>query len=295
MKSVVLNVCQGVGDIFWVYQKFAPYFDKIHFNVCQIPGQDDTIQNRAEPFLRLLPKTGTVGLKRVSAKEYDKLAADRFSMRKILDEYAAGEIIFDYACNKPLEEGIRIEEIDPGLLVEETANIKVAEAPIAYPPGSYVAVYVSGAVKQNHPLKLGAWPPVKWAEFVKALCDDFNFRKPIILVGASYDKDAIQETQNLLKKMKFETTSYIDSWAANVLYIIKNSVLFIGYQSGLNILADNMDVPQVMMYFPFLERMQRAWAKKRNLENGIHNPALFTQPIPDILNSLEKLKTHLKR
>jgi ADP-heptose:LPS heptosyltransferase len=76
-------------------------------------------------------------------------------------------------------------------------------------------------------------------------------------------------------------------WPIKLLYVLKNSKFFIGYQSGLNVLADNLNVPQLMLYLPFLEKMLYSWPKKQNIESGIYNAAIFKQNINEIIKNIK--------
>ncbi len=71
--------------------------------------------------------------------------------------------------------------------------------------------------------------------------------------------------------------TYIDSYPGNVMHILKNSKLYLGYQSGLNIMADNMDVKQVIMYYSMLEKMKYTWCKKENIGKTFYAD-MFSSP-----------------
>jgi hypothetical protein len=287
-KTLTLNVCQGVGDIFWVYQKFAPHVDRIHFRICHLDGGDPKIQNRAVEFLKLLPNVVDVGSMVVPPERYERLAHGRFDMRPILEGWRLGtKLDWDYACNDALESGTRLDEIDPEIPIQETVPIRCDYAPLAFEPGEYVAVYVSGSTKNNDVRKMGAWSVHDWFEFVRGLYARYKLDAPVILIGASYDRAAQDEMEGLLLSVGFRVAKYIDSCPGNVTYLLKNSRLFVGYQSGLNILADNLDVPQVMVYFDFLRNMQYAWCKRANIDNGKYNAALFSQKPYEVLDGLK--------
>lgn len=286
VKSITLNVCQGVGDIFWVYQKFAPHFDEINFCITHVSSGAKKIQHRANNFLRLLPKIKNISFRVVSSQIYDKLASSRFSMKEIMEKYQEGERIFDYACNYPLEQGIRIEEIDSNYKIEESTNIVSENYPLQFNSKEYVVVYVSGTTMQTDVVeKLKLWNPKKWAEFVDGFCKKYNMKKNIVFIGASYDLEASNTTCEFLSELKYKTSIVIDSNPANVINILKNSQSFIGYQSGLNIIADNLDVKQVMIYFPYLKNMLYTWCKKKNIGNTFF-ASTFDKNIEDVLNEI---------
>jgi len=278
MKRIRLNVCQGVGDIFWVYQKFAPYYDQIDFSITILGDQGLKTQSRSIPFLELLPKVGTIITEQKEPAIYENLATNIFSMKDVMEKHSKEpDLFYDYACNKQLELGTRIENIDPDLPIEETTDIKSVECPLPFPLKEYIVLYVSGGTlnkgaAQHHKI----WSVQTWSFFIKELYKKNRIRSPIILIGASYDTEVLLKIEQILKSYGLRTHVYIDSWAANIIYILKNAKCFIGFQSGLNILADNLDIKQIMMYFPSLEKMMPAWCKKRNY-NTLYFPYMFTQ------------------
>jgi hypothetical protein len=111
-KEIQLKVCQGVGDIFWVYQKFAPHVDVIDFSICQVDGKLTKIGTRAVSFLKLLPKVRNVDAYQDTIENYQKMINENMPMSEIIPKLGS-QNSFAYACNKPLEEGVRLEDIDP--------------------------------------------------------------------------------------------------------------------------------------------------------------------------------------
>lgn len=273
-RQITLNVCQGVGDIFWVYQKFAPHFDRIHFRVCALDATGE-IQARALPFLRLMPKVGRVSLLRVGADRYKSLICRTFPMSDIMARYDAGETVFDYSCNDPLERGVRLEDIDPTYAVQ--TDVPVMESPQPAPFDKYAALYVSGSAKNPACHALGAWLPDGWVRLVSALYAKHGLALPIVMLGASYDSEAIGETVEGLRRIGIQTAALINLAPARVLHVLRHAEFFIGFQSGLNVLADNANVRQLMVYYDSLARMQYAWCKKANRDNGTFKAALFSQ------------------
>jgi hypothetical protein len=67
-----------------------------------------------------------------------------------------------------------------------------------------------------------------------------------------------------------------------VVDILQRSEFFIGYQSGLNILADNLDTPQMMLYFDNLKPMLYTWCKKENIKTKFF-ATVFSQTPKDAI------------
>lgn len=272
-RDLTLNVCQGVGDIIWAYQKFARHVASLDLNVCCVPGQNTAMRARAAPFLRLLPRVRAVRELDVDVERYKALASGRFPMADILARARAGQDGFDYSCNRPLEEGVRIEDIDPHE-VETDVGLECRYAPLPFE--RFGAVYVSGSVLDPEVQRRGVWTVPDWARFlVEARARGPAL--PLLLIGASYDRPAVAALCDGLAGHGVPHASLIDAWAPNVAYLLARASFFVGYQSGLSVVADLLDVRQVMVYFESLAPMTGAWAKRRNIASGVYRAALFSE------------------
>jgi len=283
MKSITLDVCQGVGDIFWVYQKFAPHFDEINFNVCRILGlAHEKLQNRSAPFLRLLPKVREIGHRDINHWAYIKLASKTFKMEDTLVEAETNGRTY-YSCNKPLEEEIRLEDIDPEYDIEETVDIHTEPFDVS---DHYVCLYVSGNTWLDR-CKPEVWTVEQWVELTQGFYEKFDLKHPLVLVGASYDEDVLTAVTARLVEAGRPSTVYIDLPPANLLYVIKKSDYFLNYASGLGILADNMDVSQIMIYPKSIGGLLYSWCKERNLDSNTYNAFLFNDSPQDVLKRVD--------
>lgn len=276
MKHVDLTVCQGIGDIFWVYQQFAPHVDRITFIVAHTQGGSVAHMTRARPFLELLPKVDGVFGTVVTIDEYNAIASGRFDMGKIL---AAGHGA--YSCNLALEDGRRIETIEPAFPIEET--VRIATRPFET-PRKFVLLYVSESTMQETTVqRCSLWRPPQWAQFVRGVYARLPKPLPLIIIGAGYDAAAARAVAAELPAL--EPVVLIDLLAPHVCYLLSRCHCFIGYQSGLNVLADQFDRPQAMLYFPHLERMQYSWCKRANAKTLFH-AGLFSQTPMELLRGL---------
>lgn len=281
-EKIRLNVCQGVGDIFWVYQKFSPYYEKIDFCIRQVPNNPGKIQNRAIDFLKLLPKVDLVTTKEISHERYNFLASNVFSMKNI---FQRNKLTNDYSCNYLLEQGVKLREIDPEYPIEETVDIRIDSCPLAF--SDFITIYVSGGTSDSNITNLHkVWTPNQWVEFINLFYEKYKINYPIIQIGASYDMNVLLSIEEKLKKNNYRVHTYIDAWAANVIYILQKSKCFIGYQSGLNVLADNVNTKQLMLYYPQLEKMKYTWCKKDN-EKTLFHADLFTSSPCDVISNLK--------
>jgi hypothetical protein len=288
-RSITLNVPQGVGDIFWIYQKMAPYFDVINFNIFVVTT--DVVSVRAMKWLELFPKTGTVTTDCVTYGRYRSVIERKYSMAKILSSYEKGVRQFDYACNLNLEEGQSLFDIDPEYRIEEVVEIKTS--PINLPYRKFITVYVSGGIKDLGGIREGCWSVEKWDEFLHNFLDTFAPNLPVIFIGASYDRDIIQALSRFMFSRSKVNIAYIDLPPENVCYILKLSKFFIGHQSGLSILADNLGTPQLMLYYNRLESMMYTWCIKNHINTKFfadvfqYKPSKVIQRLKDLELSIE--------
>lgn len=265
-KEITLNVVHGIGDIFWVYQKFAPHVDRINFNLMTTVSNDDSnhhFQTRAVPFVRLFPKVGDVGTVLVTPERYQSTMRGLFNMDDVLQRSVA-----DYACNNALENGIRIEAIDPNYAIESVVQLPEDELQT---PSKYIVVYVSKTTMFSNAIEYGVWDVNKWVEFIdhiRGRCD-----LPIIMIGADYDKSALDSIKDKLGAGSINEL-YIDLPARKVVNLLRKATYFIGHQSGLNIIADNLGTPQTMLYMKHYENMLYTWC--RTDDKSRFKAALFT-------------------
>jgi hypothetical protein len=268
---ITLDVVQGLGDIFWVYQKIAPHFKTINLNICVVVL--DHVQNRSLPWMPLLPQVGEVKLRLVDGEVYNEMVTTRYNLSDTIKNWQESHLdSVPYAVNKWLEDGIRLDEIDN---MKVMTDVPLKMEPINVPFKKYMTLYVSGSAKNRN---LPCWSIDQWLEYVDLLYSKYNPDLPIVVIGANFDREAIEEVSLGLCHRRIETVSYMNESPAKVAQIIANSKLFVGYQSGLNIIADNLDVPQVMLYYDHLKPMMYTWCKKKNIETKFFADLFSSSP-----------------
>lgn len=280
-RNITLNVIQGLGDIFWVYQKFAPYFERINLNVYIV--HHGIIQTRSREWLKKLPQVGQVEFKTVSPAQYENLYATKLTLPQVFSQWQENKPV-PYCCNRWLEEGMRLEAIDPNYPVEW--NVPYPVEPISLPFKDYYVFYVSAAAKDKESIEKGFWQLPQWFELFELFLDKYGVL-PVFVIGALFDVDVVREIGSWLKSKNIPVQQILQAAPSRVMHYLKQSRFFIGSQSGLNILADNFNVKQLMMYYPYLEKMTGTWCKQGNL--GIrYFSALFSQTPDEILKGLPK-------
>lgn len=274
MHSVKIRTVQGVGDIFWVYQKLAPYVGAIDLTILIL--RHDEVQCRAIGFVKLLPKVRSVDFEVVSPQAYHQLAQAVIPLERVVGNGGL------YACNAALEKGVRLEAMDPGYAPQWGVPMMVPDEPFL--GHGYVAAYVSGNKHDS------SWNDETWAQFIGDAVIAKRFDQlPMVLLGASYDAARLKRIAELLqRRLSVRVSVVIDLPPADAVRVLRDAVFFIGYQSGLNVLADNYDTPQVMVYFPHLRKMLNSWCKPGHAEHGVFCAFTFDQKPAEILASLSR-------
>ena len=161
-----------------------------------------------------------------------------------------------YVLNAQLNRGVRLESCRSIDSITSWDIDLLSQDPKTLPPEYDVLFVCKGILSEHTRLspKLGVWPPHKWVEFMFQFWDKFG-QRPLIMIGAEYDEAAIDSCVQHLNP----TDVFINHAATKVNHIIKNARWFLGYQSGLGILAENFGVKNVMMYFNYLDDLHYAW------------------------------------
>lgn len=282
--EVTLNTIQGIGDIFWVYQKFSPHVSRINLNIMTIDAHDLDFraQSRAVDFVRLLPKVGEVKVISVSRERYSATANGVFPMKEVLERGGG-----DYACNHALEQGVRLEEVDPEYRIEERVPLPELDLPL--PMRGYLALYTSATTSLSDALGYGVWNVSRWVKLIKLIYKNRVVSVPVVMLGAYYDRPALEEIRDRLLESGVEVVAlHIDLPPRFVINLLRRSTLFIGHQSGLGILADNLGAFQLMIYMKAISGMAYTWCRKSHAESGRFTAAFFDQTADEVLEVLRR-------
>lgn len=276
MKEITLTVPQGIGDIFWVYQKFSPYCDVINFNIASI-NTTCPVQRRSISWLKLFPKFGKYKQLVMDGDYYNRMCLRTdFSVKKCLEEASKGAV--EYSCNGFLEAGWKLDLIDPDFPIERTVNLPLSVFHLKF--DKYVLGYVSGSIRDRFSF---AWTLEQWIDFFKLFYKEKRVNLPLVIIGANFDQDISMKISKALEEEGIETQVLIGLKPSAVCYVIKNCEFFIAYQSGLSVIADNLDVRQLMMYFPTLRNMVESWPKPKHIGDFTYNYAFFDQEIDEVI------------
>lgn len=273
MKEITIYTAQGIGDIFWVYQKLYNYFDFINFKILAIAN--DAVQHRAISFVSQWHKVKSVEYVYVSEARYH----NELKVFKKMNDIVNTQNQY-YCINNWLESGVRIEEIDS---YEVAQNIPMPTLDPVFEFSKYNLFYCSGAVNKSLDW---LWDDNKWFELISLYYEKTNSQLPLVFIGAEYDKDMLFNIrEKFVQKFGYKTNVLIQHHQEYVLGVIKHAEFFINFQSGLSVLADNLNTKQLMIYFPFLEKMLYTWCKKEHIKTKFQ-ANLFSSSPKDIIQNL---------
>jgi hypothetical protein len=273
-KSVTINTVQGIGDIFWVYQKLAPHVDVLNLNIL-CPWRPSALQERSRDFCAMLPKVGAFRYVRTDLAYYNRVASARLAIASVLG--SAG--VVDYAVNGPLEQGVGLREIDPDYGIEEFVDLGLPES---VERGDFLCAFVAG--EQNS----RCWTEQRWVDAIGKIADRIGTKR-IALVGAEWDKVVQDGIGKKLVGLGYAVANHVGALSIDAsIDVIRRARFFVGYQSGLNVLADNYDVPQLMVYYPILQPMMFTWCKRENM-NGNFRAMTFDRDVDEHLAPIESL------
>jgi hypothetical protein len=258
-------VPQGIGDIVWVYQKLAPLCAGIRFRVTEFGGDRPDVERRALATIAALPKV--VGVETVRVQIYPPALEERRRLTDLLPDLATGAGVY-FAANPWLEAGAPLESIDPDLPVAWDLGVTPVR-PVGLPE-RYVVLYVSGDAARHATLCEKVWPVAAWVRLVECLAaaGKIDPAAEVVVIGAGFDAPVTLELTERVRGLGFAARAVYDLDLARLLGLFAGADLFLGYQSGLNVLAGSVGANQFMMYFPRIAPMGCAWVRPEHRTDG---------------------------
>lgn len=283
LREITIETPPGIGDIFWCWRKLAPHFDLI--NCCiLVPGENrnmdrNHLARRAERWIPLFPKAGKVSFRYSLQGDHRRCTREHFCLSTLLKQYEEGRRTFLYGVNGPIERGTPLEELDDEICA---TNLRIKSEP-CYTPNDYYIFYCSGYTNNHNNMKgpNGTWPVHKWLEFLDATHKKLG--GTAVFMGATYDVGILKAFEEHALKSCIPFHTYRNEEPAKVIHVIKNAKFFIGYQSGLNVLADNEQVPQIELIFNKLRDIPYMWAIPEG-RGSLYNGMNFDTPLEKILS-----------
>lgn len=283
-KHGIFDVPQGIGDIVWLYRKLAPYFENLSFNVLLVGNKNIDVQRRSQDWLVLFPKIQSVSFKFVDPLPYKQFIYSSPSLKYILDTNKGKDTIKGaYIVNEFINNQIPLEEIDPGMSVDWNFTLPVENFDIKTQE-NYLLVYASHETLNP---RNSTWTPQQWVYLIKKYLKHID-NVPVYLTGAQFDSDATELIYNLLITHGINTEKFIGLPPKKFNYLMSSASYFIGYQSGLNMIADIFDIPQLMIYFPKLHKIKENWLTPKNRNRKMFNWGYFNENIDAIFDRIPK-------
>jgi FkbM family methyltransferase len=297
-KTLRLALPPGIGDAFWCLLKVPALCRRegasgVDVEVCGGPPY------RSREFLQAFDFVSSVAHTDLRITEADFITP-------------GGE--FNYAPSQPswhnrfdwllqvnghLERGQRIEDWLPDLAIDwnlmerfrwSNKALETAAA-VQQQYGDYCVFYTgpeSGNTTAGHN-RGGLWRPADWvrlAELARAA------GLQVLFVGAEYDRSYL--ANHLLPAGLKDCHDYLGAWQIDeTLAVIRGARFYVGYQSGLGIVATYLGVPTAMFWRPygnsilpdqrvtFREEMASAWAPREHLDRGRYLPCIYGRCSPE--------------
>lgn len=291
MKHLRLLVPQGIGDIYWTYQVAEPHADSIEYEVLQEVDNYPWMASRADEFLRLLPKVKRVTQRIVPRGQYNELVNRRYDFSEV---HAAGGGY--YAVNNALENGVRIEDCS---LWPIKKVVDFPERPTPALPGEqyaihlhggYVVLYVSvSSMNPEHRRIRGVWGVDEWVSLVNGCYEMLpggDARPRLVVVGAEYDRPIVDHLVARLEHLS--PLPAVGFKMESVIELLRRADLFLNYQSGLSVIADQLGTPQMWMCFPCYPKMLYSWCRQDTRDDGRFVAATFDAGPMEILDLLRR-------
>lgn len=300
MRIANVIVPPGVGDIFWVYQKIYHYFDEINFLITIVGNTRLDIQKRSEGLVKFFPKVRNVEFIEYGPQIHDFIHKEYKTLRQVfrevdyredLPEHVTNYYHFRLQANIWLEAGIRLEDIDQPL--KTAFHLPLPTQPIGNLPSEYLLVYVSGDTERHSSNLPYLWSPEVWTRLiVRAYRKLFGSRRSakIVLTGALFDVVTLDKIADLLAPYGIPVHKVYQPAAPGLFWLLSSARYFIGYQSGLNILAENFKTRQLMIYFPVYREIADTWVSPEGRVDRF-NWAYFDTPLDEIILKIPTLAT----
>lgn len=274
LRELSIVTHPGIGDFSWIYSKLvhSPYPLRIRI-------AEDAKTERALPYVKLL--------KNIEHVEYGE-KQDYFVLKDawnayfgdFLDAAERGEDLY-ISANNWLEEGNRLEEFMPDLPTEFHYEIRTTEddefiAERYLPEGSvYFGIYTSSQGGVN---SWNAWSRFEWMDFVKRVRNEYP-HVVFVLVGAKWDMDLTDRFSGDLRREGIEHINLCGKTPMGVcVEVLKRLAYFAGFASGMGILSNVLNRPQLMLYPDHLEKLMTSWPCPVSLGFGSHQYSLWARP-----------------
>lgn len=280
MKTISLCVPAGIGDISWIYSKLhcaPPEFD---FEIAVSDGWP----HRSVEFCRLLPRVVKASYDSVSYQ--DIVSFQQLNGFRTFSEIASNGFGRTFlSCNEHLERGKRLESWLPDLATDfhyplaTNAEDHVVAEDLISPCEETVKVGVSAASYRGSEA-WDTWRLPKWNRFLDLFKEVLGVPCTFVLLGGFWDDLTFglskrQDTLELVGKTSvaqaYELHKLLDG--------------YVGFSSGLGVLATLLSRPSVMLWPSHQVELSTSWAPPEMLKEGSYVACQWVEPF-EVINRI---------
>lgn len=279
-KKITIGIPAGIGDIHWIFTKLESFkeknaIDKLGIKIFQDQGHTNSID-----FIRLIP------------------------FIDFLDE-AAFPIKFDFSChggkgnpiekqdptirgldyliefNSPLENGYNLVDILPEYKINYDYEIKYPEKSkefalnIKEKAGKKLCLIYTSSEGANANWAKNSWKKEDWKRIIELMFKETGSK--IVILGKSWDLDYVEALKkNLNENQIIDLTD--KTTITETIALIRESDIFVGFPSGLTVLAAHFQKKVIMFWPPDQKRfgkMMTSWLPQKTLKLGNYIPIAF--------------------
>lgn len=289
----------GLGDMHWVLTKMESFKKKNGIDWLKMVIHEDGCHTNSKAFLELIPFVDEVET-RPDPLPFDFHIRPPSARRSFRPDSGVVDYLIEF--NTQLELGHRIETMLPGYDINFNYPIRKDFESTIYATqlkqkvgGKLILLYTSSN-GMFHAWTGGTWLPKDWVNLATQI-HEFTGCQPV-LIGKEWDLDYVNEMKRL------DTNNIIYNLAAQtniqqVLALIHEANLLIGFPSGLTILATHFKTPVVMFWSIkgitpngiFIKEFMTSWVDPKALDLGIYLPFIYG----DKDTNPDKIFTAIKR
>jgi ADP-heptose:LPS heptosyltransferase len=196
----------------------------------------------------------TLGIPEIIGFDYKKRGT--FLTRKVaLPEGYRNKHASEYHADLVRLAGIAVDTLKPDFYYDEMDEIQAGEclAAVGMPEGcSYLAVSPGGGESWGRDADFKRWLPENFAEAINALAKEMPF-DAVVILGTDGERPLAERLKEKLAKPAYDLSGRISIRAAGA--VLKNSIFFLGNDSGLVHVARALEVPLVALYGPVDEKI----------------------------------------
>lgn len=281
-ENMELLLHPGIGDISWVLSKLSTTGKKFDLVIAE-----DSKTRRSMP---LVDMVDCINSARYGGYEIYAILAK--TTNAFFSEYEKAHEDGKTLCmtaNNWLEKGNRLEGYLPDINTDFHYELKTTQEDDAWADlvldKNYksIGIYTSskGGIKNWN-----GWSALEWMEFILKVREKYPDTK-FYLFGAGWDQDM---RLPMLQILNHYCVDYVDligkTTLSKVVSVLKKINYFVGYASGLTILANVVYTPVAMLYPRYLNSLTYSWPCPISMADGSYMGLIWERPI-EIFNKIK--------